>query len=123
MTTDADLTDGQPHIERARYTKAAKIAEFIEARFGSHSTPTNEAVRLAAQILAADGTIADRPQSDMTCEVVRAILATRDAMFTFADRTAHDVAAADQQRATTTTSHRPNTPAQDAEARSLLEGM
>lgn len=111
-TPDPITADGEPHIERARYAKASKIAERIEALFGTQTVPTNEAVRLAAQILAAEGAIADRPQSDRTCEIVRVILATRDAMFHFVDTTAQTVAERDAQRA------------QDAvDGRALLEGM
>lgn len=118
---------GDPHIERARYTKAAKIAEFIEAHFGSSCDPSNEAVRLAAQVLATEGHIADRPQSDRTCEVVRAILKTRDLTFQGAwalahDRADADAAAADQAAPTTETPDDVRAR-ENAEARSLLENM
>lgn len=118
MSTADPITDeGEPHIERARLIKATKIAARIEALFGTQTVPSNEAVRIAAQILATEGEIADRPQSDRTCEIVRAVLATRDAMFTFADATAkahadREVETAEQVQAR-----------ENDEARALLEQM
>lgn len=68
---------GNEFAEKARLVKATHVADFLTAMFGAAVDPTDEGCRLAAAILVAAGILADRPFSDLSCETVRTILATR----------------------------------------------
>lgn len=77
--------------ERNRLTKATLVADRLSDLFGPDTIPTNEGCRIAAQTLVDEHQIADRPFSNRSCEMVRAILAVRaDAFDRLARRAAQE---------------------------------